>query len=139
MYLVNPSEDVDRIVIQGANIESGLSPISYGAYDMVGIFDPTTLYAGDTNVLFLGEGNTLYYPNVTNDLKGFRAYFRTTGPATEANICIDGVMSGITTATLDGMSNDGPIYNIGGQMVGTSVDRLQKGVYVRAGNKVIVK
>ncbi|MBO4849504.1 MAG: hypothetical protein J5529_01235 [Prevotella sp.] len=136
-YLVFPMEDVEGITIQGADIVSGLSPVTFGPYDMVGVYEPTTLYAGDTNVLFLGENNTLYHPNVTNDLKAFRAYFKTTSD-TPANICIDGVMSGITTATLDGASPDSPLYNLGGQRVGTP-ERLQKGVYVRAGSKVIIK
>lgn len=137
-YLVFPTEEVNHINIQGATIESGLSPITFGAYEMVGIYEPTTLYAGDTSVLFLGENNTLFYPNVTNDLKAFRAYFQTTSTQA-ANIFVDGVMSNITTATIDGQSPDGPIYNIGGQMVSTSAGKLQKGVYVKAGNKVVIR
>ena len=105
---------------------------------MVGIYEPTTLYAGDTSVLFLGENNTLYYPNVTNELKGFRAYFQTMD-SQPANIFVDGVMTNITTATIDGESSDGPIYNIGGQMVSTSKGKLPKGVYVKSGKKMVIR
>ena len=137
-YLVFPTEEVDQINIHGAYIESGLSPITFGQYEMVGIYEPTTLYAGDTSVLFLGENNTLFYPNVTNDLKAFRAYFQamSTQPA---NIFVDGVKTNITTATIDGQSSEGPIYNIGGQMVSTSAGKLPKGVYVKAGNKMVIR
>lgn len=137
-YLVFPVEDVDEIAVQGANIKSGLSPIVFGTYEMVGIYEPTTLYAGDTSVLFLGENNTLYYPNVTNELKGFRAYFQTMD-SQPANIFVDGVMTNITTATIDGESSDGPIYNIGGQMVCTSKGKLPKGVYVKSGKKMVIR
>ena len=137
-YLVFPDEGVDEITILGANIKSGLSPVVIGTYEMVGVYEPTTLYAGDTNVLFLGENNTLYYPNVTNDLKAFRAYFQTTN-SQPANIFVDGVMTNITTATVDDQSPDSPIYNIGGQMVSTSNGKLQKGVYVKAGNKIVIR
>ena len=137
-YLVYPTEDVDVICVQGANIQSQLHPMSYGLYEMIGIFDPTTLEAGDNSVLFLGDNNTLYYPNVTNDLKAFRAYFKTTAQE-PARICIDGVLSDIKTVTLDGYDPNSRIYNVNGQMVGTSTDRLQKGVYVREGNKIIIK
>lgn len=137
-YLVYPTEDVDVICVQGANIQSQLHPVSYGLYEMIGIFDPTTLEAGDNSVLFLGDNNTLYYPNVTNDLKAFRAYFKTMAEE-PARICIDGVLSDIKTVTLDGNDPNSRIYNVNGQMVGTSTDRLQKGVYVREGNKIIIK
>ncbi len=137
-YLVFPEEDVESITIQGTIIDSELKPVSQSTWEFVGIYDPTTLYAGDTSVLFLGEGNTLYYPNVTNDLKAFRAYFRTTGQSS-ANICVDGISTGITTATLDGNEGDGLIYNVSGQFMGNQTRDLPKGVYLRNGNKIIVK
>ena len=137
-YLVFPEEDVESITIQGTTIDSELKPVSQSTWEFVGIYDPTTLYAGDTSVLFLGEGNTLYYPNVTNDLKAFRAYFRTTGQSS-ANICVDGISTGITTATLDGNEGDGRIYNVSGQFMGNQTRDLPKGVYLRNGNKIIVK
>ena len=137
-YLVFPEEDVDAITIQGTTIDSQLTPVSQGAWEFIGIYDSTTLYAGDTSVLFLGTGNTLYYPNVTNDLKAFRAYFRTSSDSS-ANICVDGISTGITTATLDGNDGDGRVYNVSGQFVGTQTRDLPKGVYLRNGNKIIVK
>ena len=137
-YLVFPEEDVESITIQGTIIDSELKPVSQSTWEFVGIYDPTTLYAGDTSVLFLGEGNTLYYPNVTNDLKAFRAYFRTTGQSS-ANICVDGISTGITTATLDGNEGDGRIYNVSGQFMGNQTRDLPKGMYLRNGNKIIVK
>ncbi len=137
-YLVFPEEPVSNIVINGTIINNELSPVSVSTYTFRGVFDPTTLYAGDQNVLFLGEGNILYYPNVTNDLKAFHAYFETS-TGNSANICIDGILSGITTATIDNISDDSMIYNVSGQSVGTSVKQLPKGVYVRSGNKIIIK
>ena len=137
-YLVKPEEEVERITLFGTEIKSDITPITFGSWDMVGIFTPTTLYSGDTNVLFLGENNTLYYPNVTNDLKAFRAYFITTSEEA-ANICIDGITSNITTATLNGSPDDHRIYNVNGQIVGTNINSLPKGVYVRGGEKVIIK
>lgn len=137
-YLVFPEEPVSNIVINGTTINNELSPVSVSTYTFRGVFDPTTLYAGDQNVLFLGEGNILYYPNVTNDLKAFHAYFETS-TGNSANICIDGILSGITTATIENISDDSMIYNFSGQSVGTSVKQLPKGVYVRSGNKIIIK
>ena len=36
-------------------------------------------------------------------------------------------------------TTDNRVYNINGQYVGTSLDGLQKGVYIQNGKKVIVK
>ena len=137
-YLVFPEEEVSSIVINGAIINNELTPVVASTYTFKGIFDPTTLYAGDQNVLFLGEGNKLYYPNVTNELKAFHAYFETS-TGSSANICVDGISSGITTATIEHLNDDSMIYNVNGQSVGTSVNQLPKGVYVRSGNKIIIK
>ena len=137
-YLVYPTEEVLEIRILGADIVNEIIPVTYGTYDMVGIYDPTTLYQDDKQVLFLGDNNTLYHPSVTNDLKAFRAYFRTTSK-TAANISVDGIISDIRTATIDMMQGDQRIYNVSGQLVGTSTSGLQKGVYLSNGNKVIIK
>lgn len=137
-YLVFPNETLTNIPFYGVTINSELTPVTYGSWDMVGIFDPTTLYATDSNILFLGEGNTLFRPNVTNDLKAFRAYFRTTS-ASDANICVDGVTTDITVASLDSSVEGGRIYNVSGQFVGSNPTMLQKGVYVRNGSKMIIK
>ena len=137
-YLVYPTEEVSSININGATIHNELTTVSHGNYDMVGVYNPTTLYANDENVLFLGEGNSLYYPIVTNDMKAFRAYFHTTSSA-PANICIDGITSDIRVASFDMTEQGERIYNVSGQFVGTSAKGLQKGVYVSNGNKVIIK
>lgn len=137
-YLVYPEEDIEQITLSNVTINSQLTPVTYSTYEMVGIYDPTTLYAGDKQTLFLGNNNTLYYPNVDNDLKAFRAYFKT-ATGNSANICVDGVMTDITTVQIDKNEDGGRIYNVSGQFVGTSTDTLQKGVYVSRGNKLIIK
>ena len=137
-YLIYPTEDMTVIRIKGTDISSEMTPVTQGIYEMVGIYDPTTLYEGDRQVMFLGNNNILYHPNVTNDLKAFRAYFRTASE-TSANICIDGIVSDIRTATIDEIESDQRIYNVSGQLMGTSSRGLQKGIYVSNGNKVVIK
>lgn len=138
-YLVFPRENVDEIVIMGTTLHNEVTPVDFGTWEMRGVFSPTTLYAGDTGVLFLGADNTLYYPSVTNDLKAFRAYFTTTSSANAASICIDGMTTDIRVADIDGYAGTGKIYNVSGQFMGTTTSGLQKGVYVRDGNKVIIR
>ena len=136
-YLVYPEEDVEQISISGTTIDNTLNPTTCGDYEMIGIYHPTTLYEGDNSLLFLGEGNTLCYPNVTNDLKAFRAYFKTTtGQA--ANISVDGISTGIRTITA-GTEDSQRVYHIDGQFVGYGTGHLPKGVYVSGSSKIIVK
>ena len=136
-YLVFPEENVEQISISGATIDNTLNPTVCGDYEMIGIFTPTTLHEGDDSVLFLGSDNKLYYPNVTNDLKAFRAYFKTTS-AQAANICIDGVASGIKIV-MAGQEDAQRVYHIDGQFVGYDTDHLSKGVYVSGNSKIIIK
>lgn len=137
-YLVQPEEDIDKIVVNGTIIDNMLSPLNCGSYEMIPIYNPTTLHAGDESVLFLGEDNTLCRPSVTCDLKAFRAYFKTTA-AQVADICIDGISTGIRTLMADECYDNSRIYHVGGQFVGHDVDRLQKGVYISGNRKIVVK
>lgn len=45
----------------------------------VGTMGQSTLSAGNTETLFVGANNTLYWPEVDSTLKGFRAYFLVSG------------------------------------------------------------
>ena len=48
--------------------------------DFVGTFVSTTLTA-NSDILYLGPDNTLYYPEVNTPIKGFRAWFTIHGAA----------------------------------------------------------
>ena len=82
-YLVSfPSgSDITSMTFRGVTI-STTSPqtIASAGLNMVGILAPTDL-ADTENMLFLGSGNTLYWSDGSNPLKGFRAYFEISGGA----------------------------------------------------------
>ena len=47
-----------------------------GETHFFGTVHPTTLETGENSgFLFLGQNNQLYWPNVANDIRAFRAYF----------------------------------------------------------------
>lgn len=82
-YLVQPSSDVDiSDTYNDVTITSIASPVVVGGglVTLQGIFSPKELTAGDKNSLFVGtpdeNGDNLFYPEVTGNLLGFRAYFK---------------------------------------------------------------
>lgn len=70
-------------------------------------------------------------------MKGFRAYFNMgTNQAAQYTLSFDGVVTGITTATVfDNVEGD--IYDLQGRKVNKS--QVHKGIYVINGRKVVVK
>ncbi len=85
-YLIRPSEDVSNPTFTGVTI-SATSPVDQTSDTYVsfhGVFAPTELAANNRNLLFLGAANTLFWPNETAPIYGFRAYFEIKGSAAQA-------------------------------------------------------
>ncbi len=75
-YLLQPSVDVTNRVFEGVTITAtspGTSSTTYVDYKAV--YSPTELEGENKNLLFLGAGNELFWPESTGNLNGFRAYF----------------------------------------------------------------
>lgn len=82
-YLIQPSVNVTNPSFEGVTIAATL-PVDQTSDTYIsfhGTFKPTELEGGNHNLLFLGEENTLYWPEATGNLKGFRAYFEVKGSA----------------------------------------------------------
>jgi len=72
--IVNPVfEDVTLVASAFTNNTSGTN---VGETSFFGTVHPTSLEIGENSgYLFLGQNNSLYWPNVNNDIRAFRAYF----------------------------------------------------------------
>ena len=85
-YLLQPANNV--VNPSFSDVEINASTPSDGLdntyIEFHGVYSPTSLTGGNRNLLFLGAGNELFWPNATGDLKGFRAYFEVKGPALSA-------------------------------------------------------
>ena len=153
-YLVLPTENLStdnpvvltRVCIPATAIEP--TPVEHDGYKFIGIYSPTPFAKEDWDAIrFVGTGNNLLKPNVSNPLKpnesnplkALRAYF-TVGASNGAKkytFAVDSfVPTSIANIQIEG-DGDGAIYNIGGQRVeGKS---LPKGIYIREGKKFVVK
>ena len=98
------------------------------------------------SVLFLGTGNTLYYPSgeATTSIKAFRAYFQ---------VDLEGAPNGVKSFVLgfgeddadgirtisneESMVNNAGWYDLNGRKL--SGKPTQKGIYINNGHKLIIK
>ena len=140
-YLIYPTGETNsELVVNGIVISSNLVPVTHGNITFEPIFDPTELTGGDKTKLFLGAGNTLYYPSVTASLKAFRAYFSiSTGQQTAPRFVVDGNLTDIQALTDDASEAGQQLYDLGGRAVSKKQQALPKGVYVKEGEKMIIK
>ena len=101
----------------------------------------------DKSVLFLGTGNTLYYPSgaATTSIKAFRAYFQVNlGGASSVksfvlNFGEDDDATGIISieSAKQTNGNDAEWYDLNGRRLGSKP--TQKGIYINNGHKLIIK
>ena len=77
-YLLQPANSVTNPEFAGVTIADDEHPLHEESDTYIsfhGVFNPTELTGGNKNLLFLGADNTLYWPEATGNIKGFRAYF----------------------------------------------------------------
>lgn len=135
-YLLQPSVDVANPSFEGVTITATApaDQTSDANISFHGTFAPTELQGGNKNLLFLGAGNELFWPEATGDLKGFRAYFEVKGGAAKVAKRARIVQKGEQTQAIDlvdkpnnahkriidgqlVIEKNGMIFNAQGQMV----------------------
>ena len=78
---IKPSTDIVNPIFTGVNFKrTDPAATTKTNANFVGTFVSTTLTA-NTDILYLGPDNTLYYPEVDTPIKGFRAWFTIHGAA----------------------------------------------------------
>lgn len=115
-----------------------------GVISFTGIYSPVDVTGwADSHkyVAFLGAGNKFFRALSGKPMKAFRAFFIV--PETTSVAAVKAVIDGTTTAigelNVDGDKTGGRVYNLNGQCVGTGLDGLQPGIYIRHGKKIVVK
>ena len=139
----NSGENIVNPTFTGVTISSTLSPVVAPSVSFMGTYDPKPLTSANSNILYLGAGNTLYYPSANMTINAFRAYFElnlTSGQQVKAiNLNFGDEENGIKEITTDSnLSNSSNTY--------FSLDGLrlldkptQKGMYINNGRKVLIK
>ena len=135
------------------NVGSGTQSVVFK-----GTYDKVTFDSDENSVLFLGDSNTLYWPQNGASIGACRAYFQlnglTSGDIITARLFFgdeEGDVQGINGLTPDpSPRGDGSIYTLSGVKVdgqrstvngqwSTVNGQLRKGIYIQNGKKVVIK
>ena len=153
-YLIMPSADIDTKTLKFEGVKVSTKTTEEQAMGdenckLIGTLQPTVLNKGHQQLVLMGN-NQLHYmnpdPNSTTPMQACRAYFEltATGTGTVAaakSFCfsMDGETTGVKVINVNAPSapTDARVYNMNGQLVGTSMENLPQGIYVIAGKKVV--
>lgn len=147
-YLIKPSKEIPMadVTFEGVKV-SAKTTEEQATGDvnckLIGTLQPTILDKGHQQ-LVLKARNELQYmaPNSTTPMQACRAYFELTGTVAAAknfSFSIEGETTGVKVIDVNApsASTNTRVYNMNGQLVGTSVENLPQGIYVIAGKKVV--
>lgn len=148
-YLIKPSKDIDTKTLKFEGVKVSTKTTKEQATGdvnckLIGTLQPTLLDKGHRQ-LVLKASNELQYmsPNSTIPMQACRAYFELTDTTVAAaksfSFSIDGETTGVKVIDVNApsTSTNTRVYNMNGQLVGTSVENLPQGIYVIAGKKVV--
>jgi hypothetical protein len=137
--------DLSAPVFTGVTISNATSNVRTSYTDFIGTYSPVTLEGGDNTKLYLGSGNTLYYPSADRTINACRAFFQLNG-ITAADFTQNVKMyfgdeddaDGLDSLTPDPSPRRGEDwYDLSGRKL--SGKPSQKGIYIHNGKKEVMK
>lgn len=147
-YLIKPSKDIDTKTLKFEGVKVSTKTTKEQATGdvnckLIGTLQPTILDKGHQQLVLKASNELQYmFPNSTIPMQACRAYFELTGTVAAAknfSFSIDGETTGVKVIDVNApsASTNTRVYNMNGQLVGTSVENLPQGIYVIAGKKVV--
>ena len=141
-YLIKIESDIEQFRVDGVTIEPDDKPeIQVGPRRQPSFFTGTyTVTTIPAESLFLSN-NKFYYSVGNTTIKGFRGYFTlfdllysyVTGTEVKVNMTVDGTTA-ISNIDLTKSNN---IFNVNGIKMGNDMNRLNKGIYIVNGKKIV--
>lgn len=154
-YLIKVSESISMFPVYRVNITvddasvdcdrigKGTSRDPYRYNSFIGTYVANTEIPD--GALFIA-GNNFWYSTGLTKMKAFRGYFdfyyllsSLEDASTKVNICFDGTPTSIEDVNTENEVGNGEIFTISGVNVGKDASRLQRGVYIVNGKKVVKK
>lgn len=114
-------------------------------FKLIGTLEPTALTKGNQQIVLMRSNQLKYMASgTTTPMQACRAYFEAVSgtdvtSAKTFKFSIDGVSTDVKLVEMNGspINVNAKIYNLNGQQVGKSTDRLSHGIYIVAGKKVV--
>ena len=148
--------DIENPVFNGVTISNAPANIETDYVDFIGTYSPVSIYTAEKTNLYLGDGNTLYYPTASNfKVNAFRGYFQlkqslTAGETNSLSAGVrnfvlnfgDGETTGIVSAEANSSlftlhSSLSEWYTLDGRKL--DGQPTAKGLYIHGGKKVAIK
>ena len=148
-YLIKPSKDIDTKTLKFEGVKVSTKTTEEQATGdvnckLIGTLQPTILHKGHRQLVLKASNELQYmFPNSTIPMQACRAYFELTDTTVAAaksfSFSIDGETTGVKVIDVNAPSTsiNTRVYNMNGQLVGTSMENLPQGIYVIAGKKVV--
>lgn len=151
-YLIKPSKEIPMadVTFEGVKVSTKTTKEQATGdvnCKLIGTLQPTILDKGHRQLVLKASNELQYmFPNSTIPMQACRAYFELTdtGTGTVAaaksfSFSIDGETTGVKVIDVNApsASTNTRVYNMNGQLVGTSMENLPQGIYVIAGKKVV--
>ena len=151
LYITNPVFKGVTIDATDNSFDNGVS--GDGRVRFIGTYKSTTFTAEDKSILFLGEGNNLYYPEAGATIGAQRAYFKIGNGAAlarqltafnlsfgdgseETGICPPSPLKGEHLSTPPSGGQGACWYSLDGQCL--DAQPTKKGLYIHGGRKVVI-
>ena len=137
-YLVKVNATVQDPTFEGVTTVSTTTTTETTYADFVPTLGLTEVTGNTKEILFIGSGNKLLYPEtLPGNLKGFRGYFRLKGDAAAASslsLDLGEETTGIENVNCETITNN-RYYDLQGRHVAQPT----KGLYIVNGKKVVIK
>lgn len=141
LFKANAAKNINAQTIAGRTITVSTNDLKTNGtdYNFVGTYTPYAQGASPIVVsqdYVLGNDNCFHQATVKNAMKAFRAYIKANEPSQVKALIInlDGETTGIQSINGQNL-NEGTIFNLAGQ----KMSKLQRGVNIVNGKKVLVK
>lgn len=149
-YLIFPSKDIPTEELEFEGVKVSVKTTAEQAtgdteFKLIGTLEPTALTKGNQQIVLMRSNQLKYMASgTTTPMQACRAYFEAISgtdvtSAKAFKFSIDGVSTDVKLVEMNGspINADAKIYNLNGQQVGKSTDRLSHGIYIVAGKKVV--
>ena len=149
-YLIFPSKDIPTEELEFEGVKVSVKTTAEQAtgdteFKLIGTLEPTALTKGNQQIVLMRSNQLKYMASgTTTPMQACRAYFEAVSgtdvtSAKAFKFSIDGVSTDVKLVEMNGspINADAKIYNLNGQQVGKSTDRLSHGIYIVAGKKVV--